>query len=57
MNANEGCRVLADTPRREPGYKPRLAQGPVMAQVMPGTWMFTNSHLPSGLKHGPANSE
>ena len=39
------------------GYKPRLAQSPVIAHVMPGTWMFTNSHVPSGLKRGPANSE
>ena len=30
--------------------------GPVIATVMPGVWMFTNSVLPSGEKHAPANS-
>ena len=38
-------------------HRPRLAQSPVMAHVMPGTWMLTNNHWPSGEKVGPANSE
>ena len=35
---------------------PALSQGPVMAKVIPGVWMLTNSHLPSGLKCAPAHS-
>jgi hypothetical protein len=33
-----------------------FSHGPVIANVMPGVWMFTNSHLPSGLNVAPANS-
>ena len=36
--------------------KPRHFQGPVIANVIPGVWMFTNSHSPSGLKQAPAHS-
>jgi hypothetical protein len=27
-----------------------------MANVTPGVWTITNSHLPSGVKQAPANS-
>ena len=38
--------------------KPGLyRQGPVMAKVMPGVWMFAKSHLPSGLQVAPAHSK
>src|SRR5262245_14351317 len=30
--------------------------GPQIANVIPGSWTFTNSVLPSGEKHAPANS-
>ena len=39
-------------------FQPRnLFHGPVMASVIPGTWMLTNRTLPSGEKVGPVNSE
>jgi len=30
-------------------YSGPLPHGPVIANVIPGVWMFANSHLPSGL--------
>jgi hypothetical protein len=38
---------------RGAGYR----QGPVMAKVTPGVWMFANSHRPSGLHVAPAHSK
>jgi len=34
-----------------------LCQGPVIASVNPGDWMFTKKVLPSGENVAPANSE
>ena len=34
-----------------------LSQGPVMANIVPGCWMLTNSVRPSGENVGPVNSE
>ncbi len=47
---------LVASPSERVHYSPREPQGPVIAAVMPGTWMLTNSHFPSGEKRGPANS-
>ena len=33
-----------------------FASGPVIATVMPGRWMFTNSVEPSGETQAPASS-
>jgi hypothetical protein len=38
------------------GYPRYFFQGPVMARVIPGTWMFTKRIFPSGQKVGPVNS-
>lgn len=50
-------------PSRLPVLVPRLARlfvhqphGPVIAKVIPGVWMLTKSHLPSGLNTAPAHS-
>jgi hypothetical protein len=39
------------------GWSGPRDQGPVIAKVIPGVWMFTKSHLPSGLKQAPAHSD
>lgn len=49
-----GARYTASTASGQPRYLP---QGPVMARVMPGSWMLTKRILPSGENVGPVNSE
>ena len=46
-----------DPPTESAGHPRYFSQGPVMARVMPGTWMLTNRTLPSGENVGPVNSE
>ena len=41
--------VMARTLPRAPAQSQPLCQGPVIANVSPGYWMWRNSHLPSGL--------
>jgi hypothetical protein len=59
--ATQNCLVSPSLCRRgdadelaQPRY---FSQGPVMARVMPGVWMLTNSTVPSEEKVGPVNSE
>ena len=39
-----------------PTYSEPCTHGPVIANVMPGVWMLTNTVQPSGLQHAPQNS-
>ncbi len=43
----ETCPPMRARPRA--GQSQPRSQGPVIAKVLPGIWMETNSHLPSGL--------
>ncbi len=50
-------RPPTETPEApEACYSTPRCQGPVMANVMPGTWILTKSQRPQGLKEGPAHS-
>ena len=50
--ADQIAEIISKTP-----IQTLLCQGPVIASVNPGDWMFTKKVLPSGENVAPANSE